>query len=74
MAWSDAEQAEIDALARAAEEQASRRRFLSRSAAVLIWAMPVIETLVVVPEAWAQTHGGGHTHVPMMMPPGKGMM
>jgi hypothetical protein len=51
---------EIEALVRAAEQVSSRRRFVRNATLAAAWATPIIESLVVVPEADAQGHGHGH--------------
>jgi len=65
--WSDEQRADIEALGRAAERLASRRRFIRRSTLAAAWAIPVIESLATVPEAYAQPHmkgtkNPGHHH------------
>lgn len=54
--WGPEERADIDALRRAAESLVSRRQFVRRSALATAWAIPVIESLTTVPEAYAQGH------------------
>jgi hypothetical protein len=63
--WTDEERADIAALRRAAEKLASRRGFMRRSALATAWAIPVIESLTTVPEAYAQ----GHHHKKMTKNP-----
>ena len=58
----DGSDAELDALVRAAQEITTRRTFLRNAAIAAAWAAPIVETLVVVPEAEAQGHGHGHGH------------
>jgi len=54
--WTDEQRADIEALDRAAERLASRRRFMRRSTLAAAWAIPVIESLATVPDAYAQGH------------------
>jgi hypothetical protein len=62
--WTHEQRAEIEALGRAAERLVSRRRFVRRSTLAAAWAIPVIESLVTVPEAHAQGHHKGGTMQP----------
>ncbi len=54
--WTAEQRTDIETLGRAAEKLLSRRRFIRRSTLAAAWAIPVIESLATVPEAYAQGH------------------